>query len=97
MPDWATRFPRLFAPDYCAWADTHIQISLQRPAEDLVSHTAGSAMNGAAAACAEQVHGRLKKRLFLYGPAHRAQMLAETQGRRVLALGKVGAELYLAA
>ena len=37
------------------------------------------------------------KRLFLYGPAHRAQMLAETQGGRVLALGKVGAELYLAA
>ena len=44
----------------------------------------------------KQVHGRPKKRLFLYGPAHRAQMLAETQGRRVLALGKVGAELYLA-
>ena len=39
----------------------------------------------------------LKKRLFLYGPAHRAQMLAETQGGRVLALGKVGAELYLGA
>ena len=39
----------------------------------------------------------LKKRLFLYGPAHRAQMLAEAQGGRVLALGKVGAELYLGA
>jgi hypothetical protein len=48
-------------------------------------------------ACVEQVHGRLRKRLFLYGPAHRAQMLAETQGGRVLALGEVGAELYLAA
>ena len=59
--------------------------------------TAGSAMNGCRRACAEQVRGRLKKRLFLHGPAHRAQMLAETQGGRVLALGKVGAELYLAA
>jgi hypothetical protein len=39
----------------------------------------------------------LKKRLFLYGPAHRAQMLAKAQGGRVLALRKVGAELYLAA
>ena len=37
----------------------------------------------------------LKNGLFLYGPAHRAQMLAETQGGRVLALGKVGAELDL--
>ena len=57
----------------------------------------GVPWTAAAVACAEQVHGRLKKRLFLYGPAHRAQMLAETQGGRVLALGKVGAELYLAA
>jgi hypothetical protein len=39
----------------------------------------------------------LKKRLFLYGPAHRAQMLAKAQGGRFLALCKVGAELYLAA
>ena len=39
----------------------------------------------------------LKKRLFLYGPAHRAQMLAKAQGGRFLALRKVGAELYLAA
>jgi hypothetical protein len=39
----------------------------------------------------------LKKRLFLYGPVHRAQMLAKAQGGRVLALRKVGAELYLAA
>jgi hypothetical protein len=39
----------------------------------------------------------LKKRLFLYGPAHRAQMLAKAQGGRVLALRKVGAELYLGA
>src|SRR5690348_15260177 len=30
---------------------------------------------------------------FDYGPAHRAQRLAETQGGRVLALGKVGAEV----
>jgi hypothetical protein len=37
------------------------------------------------------------KRLFLYGPAHRAQMLAKAQGGRFLALRKVGAELYLAA
>jgi hypothetical protein len=36
----------------------------------------------------------LKKRSLLYGPAHRAQMLAEAQGGRVLALGKVGAELF---
>jgi hypothetical protein len=39
----------------------------------------------------------LKKRLFLYGPAHRAQMLAKAQGGRSLALRKVGAELYLGA
>ena len=39
----------------------------------------------------------LKKRLFLYGPAHRAQMLAKAQGGRVLALRKVGVELYLGA
>jgi hypothetical protein len=39
----------------------------------------------------------LKKRLFLYGPADRAQMLAKAQGGRFLALGKVGAELYLVA
>src|SRR6266704_3174171 len=39
----------------------------------------------------------LKKRLFLYGPAHRAQMLAKAKGGRVLALRKVGAELYLGA
>jgi hypothetical protein len=38
-----------------------------------------------------------KKRLFLYGPAHRAQMLAKAQGGRVLAFRKIGAELYLAA
>jgi len=38
----------------------------------------------------------LTKRLFLYRPAHRAQMLAKAEGGRVLALGKVGAELYLA-
>ena len=37
------------------------------------------------------------KRFFLYGPAHRAQMLAKAQGGRFLALRKVGAELYLAA
>lgn len=36
-------------------------------------------------------------RLFLYGPAHRAQMLAKAEGGRFLALRKVGAELYLAA
>lgn len=40
---------------------------------------------------------RLKKRLFLNGPAYRAQMLAKAHGRCVLALRKVGAELYLAA
>jgi hypothetical protein len=39
----------------------------------------------------------LKKRLFLYCPAHRAQMLAKAQGGRVLALLEVGAELHLAA
>jgi hypothetical protein len=39
----------------------------------------------------------LKKRLFLYGPAHGAQMLAKAQGGRFLALRKVGVELYLAA
>src|SRR5262249_55823050 len=39
----------------------------------------------------------LKKRLVLYGAAHRAQMLAKAQGGRVLALGKVGAELDLGA
>ena len=33
----------------------------------------------------------LTERLFLYDPAHRAQMFAETQGGRVLARGKVGA------
>jgi hypothetical protein len=57
----------------------------------------GVSRTAAAVACTEQVHGRLKNRLFLYGPAHRAQMLAETQGGRVFALGKVGTELYLAA
>jgi putative NADPH-quinone reductase len=39
----------------------------------------------------------LENRLFLYGPAHRAQMLAEAQGGGVLAPGEVGAELYLGA
>jgi hypothetical protein len=38
-----------------------------------------------------------ERRLFLYGPAHRAQMLAKAQGGSVLALLKIGAELYLAA
>jgi 8-oxo-dGTP diphosphatase len=38
LPDWATRFPQLFAPDYGAWADTDIQFSLERPPETLVSH-----------------------------------------------------------
>jgi xylulokinase len=38
-----------------------------------------------------------ERRLFLYRPAHRAQMLAEAQGRSVLALRKVGGEPYLAA
>jgi len=36
-----------------------------------------------------------KNRLFLYRPAHRAQVLAKAGGGRVLALRKVGAELYL--
>jgi hypothetical protein len=36
-------------------------------------------------------------RSLLYGPAHRAQMLAQAEGGRFLALRKVGAELYLAA
>jgi xylulokinase len=39
---------------------------------------------------------RLDADLFLYGPAHRSQMLAETQGGSVRALLEVGAELYLA-
>lgn len=39
----------------------------------------------------------LKKRSFLYGPAHRAQMLAKAQGGRLPALRKVVDEPYLAA
>ena len=35
--------------------------------------------------------------LFLNGPAHGSQMIAETQGRRPLALGKVAVELHLSA
>ena len=34
---------------------------------------------------------------FLNGPAHGSQMIAETQGRRPLALGKVAVELQLTA
>jgi hypothetical protein len=51
---------------------------------------------GASLALSRSMAG-LKKRLFLYGPAHRAQMLTKAQGGRVLALCKVGAELYLGA
>lgn len=39
----------------------------------------------------------LKKRSFLYGPAHRAQMLAKAQGGRLPALRTVVAKPYLAA
>lgn len=35
--------------------------------------------------------------LFLNGPTHGAQVIAKAQGRRPLALGKVGFELHLAA
>ena len=40
--------------------------------------------------------GRLR-RLFLNGPAHCTQVIAKAQGRRLLALCKVGAELQLTA
>ena len=50
-----------------------------------------------AGGCPSRSTADLKKRLFLYGAAHRAQMLAKAQGGRFLALRKVGAELYLAA
>jgi xylulokinase len=45
----------------------------------------------------DQQHTLARWRLFLYGPAHRAQMLAKAQGGRALALREVGAELYLCA
>ena len=39
----------------------------------------------------------LHSRSFLYGPAHRSQMLAKAQGGRLPALRKVVAKPYLAA
>lgn len=40
---------------------------------------------------------RSAESLFLHGPTHGAQVIAEAQGRRPLALGKVGFELHLTA